>query len=346
MGSQKTMKSWQSPAPTAKLETSLTLNRTAPVPTASALSIGQLIIKIICASVNPIDIKLAEMGLVSRLVVRGAYSPGLDFCGHIVSMHPSVSTSRPDLKEGTLVFGVLAFPPAPAAGTLSQYAVATADSCAAVPAGVSPDDAAAIASAGLTALGSLAEMKPGMRVLINGGSGGVGTFAIQMAKALGAAHITATCSGANVELCRGLGADKVLDYRSLDVIEELKSEGNVYDLVVDNVGNAELKLYENSAKYLKKTGTFVQVGGPMSLSNFLLLAKRMYAPVCLGGGNRKFKFQVTKIQAKDLEKVAEWLNEEKVKAVIDQTYELEEVPKAYEKLRQGRTRGKIVVYVD
>lgn len=316
------------------------------MPTISNLSAGQLIIKVTCASVNPIDIKLAEMGLVSRLAVRGAYSPGLDFCGHVVSTHPSVSKSRPDLKEGTLVFGVLAFPPAPVAGTLSQYTVAMADSCAAVPAGVSPDDAAAIASTGLTALASLAEVKAGMRVLINGGSGGVGTFAIQMAKELGAAHVTATCSGANVELCRGLGADKILDYRTLDVIGELKSEGNVYDHIVDNVGNAELKLYENSAKYLKKTGTFVQVGGPMSLSNFLLLAKRMYAPACLGGGDRKFRFQVTKIQAREMEKVVEWLSEGKIRSVIDQTFELEEVPKAYEKLRQGRSRGKIVVHVD
>ncbi|KAH7044086.1 hypothetical protein B0J12DRAFT_578045 [Macrophomina phaseolina] len=340
------MKSWQSPAPTAKLEASLALNQAAPVPTASALSTGQLLVRVISASLNPIDIKLAEMGFISKLAVRGAYSPGLDFCGHVVATHPSVSASRPDLKEGTLVFGVLAFPPTPVAGTLSQYTVATAASCAPVPAGVSPDHAAAIASAGLTALGSLADVKPGARVLINGGSGGVGTFAIQMAKALGAAHITATCSGANVELCTSLGADKVLDYRSVDVIEELKSEGKVYDLAVDNVGNAELKLYENAGRYLKKTGSFVQVGGPMSLSNFWLVAKRTYAPVCLGGGNRKFRFQVTKIQAKDLERIGEWLKEEKVRVVIDQTYELEDVPKAYEKLRQGRSKGKIVIHVD
>ncbi|PSN65700.1 NAD(P)-binding protein [Corynespora cassiicola Philippines] len=340
------MKSWQSSAPTAKLEESLKLYRNVPIPTAAALSTSQLIVKVICASINPIDIKLAEMGPVSRLAIRGAYSPGLDFCGHVVSTHPSVSKSRSDLKEGTLVFGVLPFPPTPTAGTLSQYIVASADSCAAVPAGVSPDDAAAIASAGLTALGSLAGVKPGMRVLINGGSGGVGTFAVQMAKALGAVHVTVTCSEVNVELCRRLGADKVLDYRSHDVIEELKGEENMYDVIVDNVGNAELKLYENSAKYLKKAGVFVQVGGPMSFSNFLLIAKRMYAPVCLGGGNRTYKFQITKIQTKDLEKVVGWLTKKKVRAVIDQTYELEEVPKAYEKLRQGRSRGKIVVHVN
>src|SRR5690349_11929763 len=116
MASDKTMKSWQSPAPTAKLEASLALNQAAPVPTASALSTGQLLVRVISASLNPIDIKLAEMGFISKLAVRGAYSPGLDFCGHVVATHPSVSASRPDLKEGTLVFGVLAFPPTPVAG--------------------------------------------------------------------------------------------------------------------------------------------------------------------------------------------------------------------------------------
>ncbi|KAH7045299.1 hypothetical protein B0J12DRAFT_712040 [Macrophomina phaseolina] len=339
------MKAWQSRGVTTTLEASLALNPNAPAPTPSSLSTNELLIEVASAALNPVDITTAEMGLLSKLAYRGVYSPGVDFCGRVIAAHPTALASHPELKEGVHVFGALSFPPFPKYGTLGQFTVATVSNCVPVPAGVSPDEAAALASVGPTALGALAQVKPGAKVLINGGSGGVGTFAIQIAKVLGAVHVTTTCSTTNSELCRRLGADDVLDYRSTDVVETLKSKGVMYDHIVDIVGNPELKLYENAAAYLKEGGTYVQVGVPVSLAGILSVAKRATTPRCLGGGQRRFQFLKAKIDAASLRKVGKWLQDGKLQVVIDQKFEMEDVPKAVEKLRQGRTKGKIVVNV-
>ncbi|GME48131.1 hypothetical protein B0J11DRAFT_534990 [Neofusicoccum parvum] len=302
-----TMKAWQSPGVTTTLEASLTLNPHAVAPTPSTLSTNELLISVISAALNPVDITIAELGLLSRLAHRGAYSPGVDFCGRVVAAHATALASHPEFEAGALVFGALSFPPLPKHGSLGQLMVATTANCVPVPAGVAPDDAAAVASVGPTALGALAGVAPGARVLINGGSGGVGTAAIQIAKALGAVHVTATCSAANIELCRRLGADDVLDYRSVDVVETLKRKGEVYDLIVDVVGNPELKFVDG---------------------RFLVISQES-------------------IDAKMLRrrKVGEWVKDGKLQAVIDKTFQMEDVPQALGKLRQGRTKGKIVIHV-
>lgn len=344
-----TMKAWQFTSVATTLEAALTLNPAAPAPDSTTLAANEILVEVISVALNPVDYKMPEMALVGKLMYRGgAHTPALDFSGRVVAAGSSVPAAT--YAPGTLVFGTLPPSPPPRFGALGQLLVATPAACVPVPAGVPADDAATVGVAGLTALQSLlvagAETRPGSRVLVNGGSGGTGTFAIQLAKALGAAHVTATCSAANADLCRALGADEVLDYRAVDVVEALKAGGKgAFDLVVDNVGNPELRLYENAGAYLKEGGVFVQVGAPASLGGFKTLVGRAVTPRWLGGGDRAFTFLTMKGKPEDLTRIGEFMKEGKVKAVIDQTFEFEDVPKAYEKLKLGRTKGKIVVHV-
>lgn len=343
-----TMQAWQSPGVTTTLEASLALNPAAPAPTPQDLRPNELLLEVLAAGLNPADYKPAELGLLSKLAFRGPpYVPGMDFAARVVAAHPSVADAAL-AERGALVFGALSNQPRPRfGGTLGRYVVVPATHCARVPAGVRADKAAGAGVAGLSALGAMAggAVREGSKVFVNGGSGGVGTFAIQMAKALGAAHVTATCSAGNVELCRGLGADEVLDYRSVDVVEELKSGGRVFDIVVDNVGDPAQKLYESAGSFLKEGGSYVQIGAGMSFAGARSIASRVLLPKFLGGGERKFRVFLLKVEAENLKRIGEWMKEGKVKTVIDQTFEFDEVPKAFEKLRQGRTRGKIVVHV-
>ncbi|KAF4538582.1 alcohol dehydrogenase [Lasiodiplodia theobromae] len=347
-----TMQAWQTAAGgvTTTLEASLRLNASVAAPSASSLARDEVLIEVISAALNPADYKVAEMGLASKLVFRsGPYQPGMDYCGRVVAAHASVAAAHPDIAQpGTLVFGAIPNAPTPPKhGTLSQFTIATADRCVPVPVGIFPDDAACVGIAGLSALGSLEQggVVPGSKVLVNGGSGGVGTFTIQIAKALGAAHVTATCSAANADLCRSLGADEVLDYRTVDVIEELKAGGRAFDVAVDNVGDPALKLYENSAFFLKDDGCYVQVGASMSVAGIRSLVGRALTPRWLGGGERKFKFFQGQMRPEGLGKVGTWMAEGKVKPIIDQAFEFNDVPQAFQRLRTGRAKGKVIVHV-
>ena len=332
------MKAWRYSTICGRLEESLALNTSVPVPNKSSLSKDQIIIEVITASINPVDYKLPESGLLGKLSIKTPASPGLDFCGRIVAKH----ASNIALKEGQLVFGALGKPSK--FGTLGQFAIISSAEYALLPAGVGKDEAAGAGTAALTAYQSLlpAAIKPGSRVFINGGSGGVGTFGIQFSKTLGA-HVTTTCSTANVGLCKGLGADEVLDYKEVDVVSELKKKGHVFDLVIDNVGNPAL--YENNDAFLKRSGTFVQVGIQPSFAAMGTMARRILQPAFLGGGRRRFHFVTVQSRSEDYVQIGKWLAEGKAKTVIDQVFKWEDAPKAFEKLRTGRTTGKIIVHV-
>ncbi|KAH7044516.1 hypothetical protein B0J12DRAFT_603796 [Macrophomina phaseolina] len=341
-----TMKAWQSHGVTTTLEASLTFNTTLPTPTTSALGPNQLLIRVLSAGLNPADYKFAELGAVSKLSTfrGGPYIPGMDFAGRIVGAHASVTD--PAYRAGALVFGCHPPQPKPRYGALCEYTVASTETCVPLPEGVGVDAAAAAGCAGLSALTTLQGLGPGQSVLVLGGSGGVGTFTVQVAKrGLQAAHVTATCSGANADLVRGLGADEVLDYRTVDVVEELKAGGRMYDLVVDNVGDPRQRVYEEAASFLKKGGVYMQIGADTSFAGLKKVAARAVCPSFLGGGKRKFKFVTASVKLDYLKSLAEWMREGKLKPVIDRVYELEDVPEALGKLRQGRTRGKIVVRV-
>ncbi|KAM5354837.1 hypothetical protein ACJ41O_001483 [Fusarium nematophilum] len=326
-----TTKAWQYTDTRKGLEKSLFLDSFAPVPSKSSLSKGEILVRVVSAALNPADYKLPEIGLLRKLLIKNPATPGLDFCGRVVATHESDE----GLREGQLVFGALS--PLSKYGTLSELTVVPVSQCTTLPDSVDPNHAATVGTAGLTAYQSLllGSSKEGSRIFINGGSGGTGTFGVQLAKILGA-HVTTTCSTANVELCRQLGADCVLDYRQTDVISELEKEGPVFDLVIDNVGTPGL--YENSHRFLNPSGKFVQV-------HFNLSAiRRLLQPACLGGGLRQFSIVAVRTSTEDLARIGQWLKEGKVKPVVEMI-EWEDVPKAYAKLKSGHTVGKIAVRI-
>lgn len=196
------MRSWQYISTSTGLANNLTLN-VVPMPQPKA---NQHLVRIITAAVNPVDYRLAEFQLLHRLTFPKFASPGNDFAGYIVK-----PASGSAFKPGQLVFGG-AGTHFMCGGAMSEYGIADTKNITPVPTGLSTTDAAGITIAGPTAYQSiLHHSEPGSRVFLNGGSGGVGAFGIQIAKAEGR-HVTVTCSTANVELCKSLGADEVIEY--------------------------------------------------------------------------------------------------------------------------------------
>jgi NADPH:quinone reductase-like Zn-dependent oxidoreductase len=292
------------------------------------------LVRVSYASLNPVDYKVPELPVLGRLVF-GKGIPGLDYAGTVVE------STLAHLKPGEPVFGSLA---PPNFSTMGEYIVASKDGCVPLPDGVQPKDAAALGIAGLTAYQTIVPfIKSGDKVFINGGSGGVGTFGIQIAKILGC-HVTATCSGPNVELCKSLGADEVIDYRTQDVVQTLARKGQQYDLIVDNVfANADI--YWSSHKYLKPEGRYITIAGNAQFSVIKNMLSIFLWPSALGGGQRKFQFVTCAANAVQYAELAKWLAEGKMKVIIEREYTLDQAGEAYERLKSGRTRGKLVVKV-
>jgi NADPH:quinone reductase-like Zn-dependent oxidoreductase len=141
-----------------------------------------------------------------------------------------------------------------------------------------------------------------------------------------------------------LGADEVLDYKSADILEQLSKIGPTFDLAVDNVGTPA-NLYKQSHKFLVPTGKFVQVGLGVSLGSAQQLAGNLLIPAFLGGGKRKYEFFLTSVVSEDLALLGAWMKEGKIRNVIDSTYEFDDAPNAFIRLKTGRAKGKIVVHV-
>ncbi|ROW17849.1 hypothetical protein VPNG_00807 [Cytospora leucostoma] len=345
----QTTRAWLYNNASAGLDKSLQLHTDAAPPSKSLLGRNSVLVRVRYTALNPADYKIAELGLISRAVISTPASPGLDYSGTVVSVGSNVT----DYRAGQPVFGRIDFNKY---GTLAEYIIVKdGDGIAPAPEGFEDklDQLAGIGTCGLTALQSIQSYVPTAegnqveKVFINGGSGGTGTFGIQIAKALGL-HVTTSCSGANAELCRSLGADEVIDYKTENISEVLKSKGKVYSLVVDNVGYTpagQQDLYTAANDFLTEDGHFIQVGGGASVSYVKALVTRSLVPSFLGGGKRNLKVIVTKQSHEDLARIGGWVKEGKVKVVIDEEFAFEEAPKAYEKLKTGRARGKVVVKV-
>ncbi|KAI5241675.1 NAD(P)-binding protein [Aureobasidium subglaciale] len=317
------------------IEKSLKVNNNAALPK-SAKSLGKddTLVKVHYVALNPVDYKLPEAPIVGRIAISKPASPCMDFAGVVVK------TSRSDLRPGQAVFGKTE---PPLFGAMAEYLVAGRQGTIALPDGVKPEDAACVGVAGLTAYQCIApNVKSGDKIFINGGSGGTGSFGIQFAKALGC-EVTTTCSGPNVELCKSLGADEVIDYRTQNVHETLKRSGKQFDHIVDFVGSPEL--YWQAHDFSKKEAKVVNVGATMSLDFFRRLLPIFILPGFLGGGKMKYEFLTCRAKEDDFKQIAKWMAEGKVKPVIGEMFSLEEVPKAFEKLKTGRVRGKLVVKV-
>lgn len=334
------MKAWQFSQTAGGLEKNLKLNNTATLPPkAKSLGPDEILVKILSTTLNPVDYKIAELPLLGRLAIGMPATPGLDFAGKVAA----TGSNSKDLKPGQLVFGRLDGPSK--FGTLAEYTVAHRAGCVALPDGVSPDDGACIGTAGVTAYQSIAPyVKSGDRVFINGGSGGTGVFAIQIAKILGC-YVVTSCSGANIALCRSLSADEVIDYKKDDVVAELKRIQK-FDHVVDNVGTPAALYYE-AHKITNEGATYVQVGATPSFGMVYDLLSRLLWPGFLGGGKRKFSLMKVANKPDQFKQMAEWIGQGKLKVIVDEVFEMDEKGPvmAFEKLKTGHAKGKIIVRV-
>ncbi|KAF7194612.1 Zinc-type alcohol dehydrogenase-like protein C16A3.02c [Pseudocercospora fuligena] len=320
---------------TGGLEANLKLDNNVPLPkNAGSVANGQTLVKVAYASLNPVDYKMAEMPILGNYILPSSI-PGLDFSGTVVD------TKLSHLKPGDRVHGRL---DPPFFGTIADYVVVGKDGIAKVPDNLPLRDAAVAGIVALTAYQSIAPyVKAGDEVFINGGSGGTGTFGIQIAKALGC-KVTTTCSGPNVDLCKQLGADEVINYRETDVLQTLKFRSSKpFRLIVDNVFT-DGTLYWNSPYYLEPNGTFLTPGGT-KFAQIKDIALGNLLPRWLGGGQAKFVFLACKPSPEQMATIDKWMAEGKVKAIIEQEYEMQDAGKAYERLKSGRVRGKLVVKV-
>ncbi|KAL1964742.1 hypothetical protein VTN77DRAFT_6609 [Rasamsonia byssochlamydoides] len=332
-----TMKAWLWTNATGGLEKNLYRSDSATRP-GQTLSRDQVLVQVISMSLNPADYKVPEMGLVLKLAVSTPASPGLDFCGRVVAMGPAAATAVNGLKPGQLVFGCLN--PPLQFGALAEYVVCPLSLLVPLPEGVDPDHAATIGIAGQTAYQVIRpRVSEGDRVFINGGSGGCGIYAIQIAKILGC-HVTVTCSTRNIDLCKALGADEVIDYTATDVVQTLEAKGPVFSLVIDMIGTPD-NLYKECHHFLLPGKPFVQVG----IATVGSAVDRLLRPRLLGGGQRPYQLVLFRNQQDQLRQLGEWIQQGKIKVVLDSTFEFDDAVKAYEKLRTQRARGKIVVHV-
>lgn len=330
-----TMRASQWSSSAGGLEKNLRVNEEAAMPAAAhSLGADQTLVKVYYSALNPVDYKLPEAPFISTFSFKKPATPSMDFSGRVVS------TSRSDLKPGQYVFGKTE--PSDF-GALAEYLVVGREGCVPVPDGVAMQDVGCIGVAGLTALQCISPyVQQGDKVFINGGTGGTGSFGVQEAKALGC-YVVASCSGSNVELCKRLGADEVIDYRTQDIVQTLKRKGMQFDHVVDFVGSPPL--YWAAHHYLKPGKCLVNVGATPSLSTLLDFMKIYLWPAALGGGQRKYVFLRCKATATQYAQIGQWIKEGKVKPVIGHVFTLDEAPKAFQTLKAGGFQGKIVIKV-
>lgn len=328
------MRAWKYTSTDGGLEQHLQLHtsNTLPKPTGS-----QHLIHVQAAALNPVDYKPAEAPFIGRFAVKKSATPGFDLAGTIVT-----PADGSDLEPGQLVFGACSVNPL-LGGALAEYVCAPANLIAPVPKGISPLVAAGVPIAAVTAHDSLMPfIKPGSRVFVNGGSGGVGTFAIQIAKIAGA-HVTVSCSSRNADLCRSLGADEVLDYTASPLLEQLRASHS-FDCVVDYVFS-DPALYYQAHTYTTASAIFAEVAGSPTLAFMRFVMGAMLLPAFLGGGRRRLKIVAGDVKRETLEKLAEWIVEGKIKPVTDRVFPMEDVVEAYKQQKTGRAVGKILIDV-
>ncbi len=294
---------------------------------------NQVLVRVHAAAVNPLDwhILRGEPFLV-RLMGFGLLKPkhqilGADMAGRVEAVGKDVI----QFKSGDEVFGS-------SMGGFAEYACVREDKLVLKPAAMTFEQAAAVPVAGITALQALRDhgrIQAGHHVLINGASGGVGTFAVQIAKALGA-HVTGVCSGRNLEMVRSIGADHVIDYTK----EEFWRSGREYDLILDN---ASFQSISKSLHALKPTGVYVLVGG--SSSTAAVLQSLILNPLISRMKGRKLVSFMANLNQPDLAALKELLEAGKIVPVIDKEYFLGDVPQAIRYVEEGHTRGKVVIAV-
>src|SRR2546427_933839 len=291
---------------------------------------NEVLIKVRAASVNPLDLFTMRGAPLIRLI-PGLRTPkdkrlGVDVAGQVEAVGRNVT----EFKSGDEVFGV-------SRGAFAEYACATEDKLARKPATISFEDAAAVPVAGITVLQGLRDkgrIQKGQRVLVDGASGGVGTFAVQIAKSFGA-EVTAVCSTRNVDTARSIGADHVIDYTR----EDFRKSGQRYDLILG--ANAHHSMFDYR-RALSQDGIYVLAGGglPQIFQGMLL------APLLSRIGSKKTCSFIANINQKHLVSRKDLLEAGKVVPVIDRRYPLSDAAEALRYLEERHAQGKIVLTVE
>jgi NADPH:quinone reductase-like Zn-dependent oxidoreductase len=296
----------------------------------------EVLVRVHASSVNRGDYySFGGVAVLMRPMIGGLLRPkeqrlGGDFAGIAEAVGKNVS----DVHPGEEVYGMRT-------GAFADY-VSARMAVSRKPANLSFEEAAAVPVAALTALQALRDkggLRQGQRVLVNGASGGVGTFAVQLAKALGAGHVTGVCSTRNVERARSLGADRVIDYAR----EDYTRSGERFDLIIDIAGSHS---WRANKRVLVRGGTLVLAGaptgnrltGPMGRLARLWLTSRV--------GSRRLIFFICKPNRADLATVRELIEAGEVRPVVDRVYPLADLGDALEAMGEGHVQGKLVIRVD
>lgn len=298
-----------------------------------ALKDDTVLVKIYAAAANPLDWhRMRGAPFVARLDggLRKPSDPrlGADVAGRVEAVGAGITQFKP----GDAVFGEIG------AGSFAEYASVRESALALKPANISFEEAAAAPVAAFTALQGLrdkGQIKAGQKVLVNGASGGVGTYTVQIAKSFGA-EVTGVCSTRNLDLVRSIGADHVIDYTR----EDFTRNGRRYDLIYDAVGNRSVSDYKRA----------LNPGGVCVIAGFTTLP-RLFEHVALGGwvtktGNERVGLMgMAQAKQEDLVFVKELLESGKVVSVLDRCYPLSETAEAIRYLEEGHARGKVVITV-
>ncbi len=298
---------------------------------------NQVLIRVRAAAANPFDWHYMRGTPYIMRMDAGLFKPkstrlGVDVAGQIVAVGKDVT----QFKLGDEVFGT-------AGGAFAEYARASENRIVLKPANLTFEQAAAVPVAALTALQGLRDkgrLQPGQKVLINGASGGVGTFAVQIAKTFGA-QVTGVCSTRNVEMVRSLGADHVVDYTR----EDFSQSSDRYDLILDNVGNRSLADFR---RVLNPKGVYVLIGGggPDDGRWIGPFARVIKAYLLSPFVSEELVMLLASINREDLALMSKLMETNKVTPVIDRTYPLSEVPEAIRYLEKGHARGKVIISVE
>jgi NADPH:quinone reductase-like Zn-dependent oxidoreductase len=296
----------------------------------------RVLIKVHAASVNPLDWHYMRgkpyiMRMMAGLGVPEDIRLGVDFAGTVEAVGKNVKR----FKSGDEVFGG-------GHGAFAEYvSVREKGSLALKPANLTFEQAAAVPVAAVTALQALRDkgkIQPGQKVLINGASGGVGTFAVQIAKAFGA-DVTGVCSTRNLAMVRSIGADHVIDYTREDF-----TQGSLrYDLIVDNVGTHSLLEYR---RVLNPRGALVMVGGPNDGRWIGPLSGSIKAMLVAPFVSQKMVFILAQLKQDDLGTLRDLMQTGKLTPVIDRRYKLSETAEAIRYLEEGHARGKVVITLE
>jgi NADPH:quinone reductase-like Zn-dependent oxidoreductase len=295
----------------------------------------QVLIKVRAASVNPYDCHFMRGTPYFMRLMTGLRKPkvtrlGVDVAGHVEAVGRNVT----QIKPGDELFGSCR-------GAFAEYVCAPESALAMKPDNVTFEQAASVPVAALTALQGLRDkgrIQAGQKVLINGAAGGVGTFAVQIAKSFGA-DVTGVCSTRNVDMVRSIGADHVVDYTR----EDFTRSGHLYDLILDCIGNHS---FFACRRVLNSRGIFLAVGGASGRWMIGTLARLITVLVLSRFVSQTFVVVMAKGSKEDLTIMHDLMKAGKVTPVIDKCYRLSEVPEAVRYLEQGHARGKVVITVE